>query len=568
MALTEIFVGVLNMSIAAAVVIAVVLLARVLLRRAPKAFSYALWAVVLFRLLCPVSVGVPVSLFGAIYAPVQENTRLTTAVEYYEPYADPVETAPPLNVPEHGATQPITPEHGLDAVEIAAIVWLCGVAAMLLYGVVSYLKLRRRLVGSVALEGNVRLADGAVTPFVLGLFRPQIYLPSSLTESERGYIVLHERRHIRRLDHVFRVLGFVALSLHWFNPLAWLAFALSGRDMEMSCDEAVLRELGEDVRAPYAESLLRFATGKRAAVFSPTFGESGTGTRIRNLMRWKRPGKWVSVASAALCALTLAACAVNPTAENVPPGEYGSAENIGYYMELAASASGVEFEDMDGQILDQIVSEFSNYTANSFFRLNEGEALLARVSADGRSGYVFWLDEGMDNDFTEVEFTGIIFGVTLLEPGGSAHGNSGNGIDATCLTTPNGTIILIEPNDMGFAGLRGLHGTYCEENGPEYIADAVERGVSLYITGRYYLVAAYANEIIGPITESIELSEAELEAVQSGERVPVTAPMEEFMAMLIVDGEVAELYAAGMGDIPQPALEIIAAYCGDLNITG
>ena len=190
------------------------------------------------------------------------------------------------------------------------------------------------------------------------------------------------------------------------------------------------------------------------------------------------------------------------------------------------------------------------------------------MSADGRSGYVFWLDEGMDNDFTEVEFTGIIFGVTLLEQGGSAHGNSGNGIDATCLTTPNGKIILIEPDDMGSAGLRGLHGTYCEENGPEYIADAVERGVSLYITGRYYLVAAYANEIIGPITESIELSEAELEAVQSGERVPVTAPMEEFMAMLIVDGEVAELYAAGMGDIPQPALEIIAAHCGDLNITG
>ena len=252
------FQTVLNMSIAAAVIIAAVLLARLLLRRAPKSFSYALWAVVLFRLLCPVSVSSAVSLLGLLDAPAQENTQYTTVIEYYAPPAAPQLSAPPVSVSSPPAAPVVTAPAtgggpvsgqvytgGMEPLEIASIVWALGVCAMLLYGAASYIRLRRSLVGNMALEGNIRLADSINSPFVLGIFRPKIYLPSDIGEGEREYIVLHERQHIRRGDHVFKALAFIALGLHWFNPLVWLSFVLAGRDMEMSCDEAVLKKLGE-----------------------------------------------------------------------------------------------------------------------------------------------------------------------------------------------------------------------------------------------------------------------------------------------------------------------------------
>ena len=181
------FQTVLNMSIAAAVIIAAVLLARLLLRRAPKEFSYALWAVVLFRLLCPVSVSSAVSLLGLLDAPAQENTQYTTMIEYYAPPAAPQLSAPPVSVSAPPAvSEPVTGggtaggqagAAGVGPGEIAAIVWALGVCAMLIYGAASYIRLRRSLVGNIALEGNIHLADGINSPFVLGIFRPKIYLP-------------------------------------------------------------------------------------------------------------------------------------------------------------------------------------------------------------------------------------------------------------------------------------------------------------------------------------------------------------------------------------------------------
>ena len=442
------FQTVLNMSIAAAVIIAAVLLARLLLRRAPKSFSYALWAVVLFRLLCPVSVSSAVSLLGLLDAPAQENTQYTTVIEYYAPPAVPQLSAPPVSVSAPPAvSEPVTGggtaggqagAAGVGTGETAAIVWALGVCAMLIYGTASYIRLRRSLVGNIALEGNIHLADGINSPFVLGIFRPKIYLPSDICEGERDYIVLHERQHIRRGDHVFKALAFIALSLHWFNPLAWLAFVLAGRDMEMSCDEAVLKKLGEGVRADYSASLLRFAAGRRGALSVPlAFGESGIKGRIKNLLRWKRPRAWMSAAAALLCAIVLAACAVNPAADDGPArGEYGTAEDIGYCLELAASADGVEFGDMDAEILQQILDAKPDR-----IRI-EGEVVLARMSADGRSAYVFLLDEGMEDDFTGYEDASLSAGVTLLEPGGSLERDPDS---TTTLARVKPPLYLIEP---------------------------------------------------------------------------------------------------------------------------
>nr|WP_302648090.1 M56 family metallopeptidase [uncultured Dysosmobacter sp.] len=370
-----------NMSLTASVVILVVLAVRLLLRRAPKVFSYVLWAVVLFRLLCPVSVTSAVSLLGALGAPAQERTAVTSVVEYVpadivrnmapavtplpqEPFpAEPgeniVSTAPGVTQP---AAAPASPLSG--PVAILTLTWLTGMALLLLYSVVSLLRLRRRLVGAVRLEDNIYLADHIPSPFVMGLFRPKIYLPSTLTETERGYILRHEQYHLRRRDHVVKLLSFLALCVHWFNPLVWAAFILAGKDMEMSCDEAVVRELGEDIRADYSASLLSLATGRRIVAGMPlAFGEGDTGGRIRNLLNWKRPQPWIIAVCAVVCVGLIALCAANPKGSGTPTedspadrtetGQWPSVEAYVQQVMLSQTEARYYAENADGTVSGQ-----------------------------------------------------------------------------------------------------------------------------------------------------------------------------------------------------------------------
>ena len=341
-----------NMSLTASVVILAVLAVRLLLRRAPKVFAYALWAVVLFRLLCPVSVTSAVSLLGALGAPAQERTQRTSAVEYVP--ADimirgtapavtqlpqtplPAETGGAVNAaPADAAPEAVPAMSFNEPVFILTLIWLAGMVLLLAYSLVSLLRLRRRLVGTVRLRDNIYLADHIPSPFVMGLFRPKIYLPSTLTETERGYILRHEQYHLRRRDHLVKFLSFLALCIHWFNPLVWAAFVLSGKDMEMSCDEAVVRELGEDIRADYSASLLSLATGRRIVAGMPlAFGEGDTGSRIRNLLNWKRPRPWVMAVCAVVCVGLIALCAANPGGTDAADGEEnGSWPSVEAYVQ-------------------------------------------------------------------------------------------------------------------------------------------------------------------------------------------------------------------------------------------
>ena len=341
-----------NMSLTASVVILAVLAVRLLLRRAPKVFAYALWAVVLFRLLCPVSVTSAVSLMGALGAPAQERTQRTSAVEYVPADIMIRGTAPavtqlpqtPLLAETGGAVSDAPADTAPAAVPVMSfnepvfiltLIWLAGMVLLLAYSLVSLLRLRRRLVGTVRLRDNIYLADHIPSPFVMGLFRPKIYLPSTLTETERGYILRHEQYHLRRRDHLVKFLSFLALCIHWFNPLVWAAFVLSGKDMEMSCDEAVVRELGEDIRADYSASLLSLATGRRIVAGMPlAFGEGDTGSRIRNLLNWKRPRPWVMAVCAVVCVGLIALCAANPGGTDAADGEEnGSWPSVEAYVQ-------------------------------------------------------------------------------------------------------------------------------------------------------------------------------------------------------------------------------------------
>ena len=217
----------LNMSLTASVVIVFVLLLRLLLKKAPKVISYALWGIVLFRLLCPISIASGLSLFGLLDTPVATSGTLASSIAYIP--SDIVHTEyPTVVLPAPGIGEAISEtlpqgeeQLAADPLEaptaIATYIWMAGVVAMGIYAVVSYLRLRRKLMTASLVRENIYLADEITSPFVMGLIHPKIYLPSSLGEREQSYVVMHEQHHIRRLDHIMKVLAFIALSIHWFN---------------------------------------------------------------------------------------------------------------------------------------------------------------------------------------------------------------------------------------------------------------------------------------------------------------------------------------------------------------
>lgn len=368
----RVFPAVLNMSLTASVVIVFVLLARLLLRRAPRIISYALWAVVLFRLLCPVSLSAGFSLLNLVDAPAETATPHTSVVEYIprETVQRPAVPAAPITgtvtAPAESAAPadpPAAQRRSLDLGTAAALVWAAGIVAMVVHSAVNYRRLRRRLVGVVPLAGNIYLADHIGSPFVMGLLRPRIYLPSALPAGERDYILRHEQHHIRRLDPLVKAVAFGALCIHWFNPLVWLAFFLASRDMEMSCDEAVMNKLGEDVRADYSASLLRLATGRPTVGGTPlAFGEGDTRSRIRNILRWQRPRLWLTVVAAAACVAVIAACAANPRGENTTGEEPPPVHQDGETEDPQAMG---QYAGMEAYVNSKLAAETVQYYSNS-----------------------------------------------------------------------------------------------------------------------------------------------------------------------------------------------------------
>ena len=322
----RLYMGVLDMSKTAAMVIAVVLLVRLLLKKAPKVFSYALWAVVLFRLLCPISFETPVSIVPQLpdtstgYNLADESIDLAGAgMAAYQAVGDllngglGVQHIPTTEVTEDGMTRYVMADWWSVWILFGKYVWAAGMAVMLLYSAFSYRRIKKQIEIAVPIRDNIWIADDIKSPFVIGFVRPRIYLPGNLGEKEQEYIILHEQHHIRRFDHIFKALAFLALTIHWFNPLAWLAFGLACKDMEMSCDEAVIRKLGGKVRADYSASLLSLATGRRIIAGTPlAFGEGDTKGRIKNLAKWKKPAVWVIAVAALLCVVLSVSLLTDP----------------------------------------------------------------------------------------------------------------------------------------------------------------------------------------------------------------------------------------------------------------
>lgn len=350
-----VFQQVVSMSLTASLVILAICGARLLLRQAPKKFSYWLWAGAAFRLVCPFSFPAAFSLLAlAPAAQTVAETGPLTEVSYL-PGAGLPAAAPGVGAADAALPQAAGAGQALGLWEVLGLVWLLGAAALLIGALVAYLRVKGQVATAVKFAHNVYECGAFRSPFVLGFFRPKIYIPFGLEPRQREHVLCHESAHIQRRDYLVKPLGFLLLAIHWFNPLVWLAFHLMSRDMEMSCDEKVLSQLGEEARREYSLSLLSIGSRRRFPAPNPlAFGETGVKERVVNVMKFRRAKRWVTVAAAVAVVAVTAACAANPAGESLLPsaspassGDSGGAGGTS----SATLATGI-YDEVDQHLLE------------------------------------------------------------------------------------------------------------------------------------------------------------------------------------------------------------------------
>lgn len=309
------FLQTMGMSLRASWVIMAVIVFRALLKRAPQKYAYRLWAVVGFRLCCPVSFQSAFSLFSLV-GPATHPAASGNAIASTAP-AGALSPAIGQLIQAGHIVQETETVKAASAVSngwvpIAATLWCLGVLLFILWGIASYVRLSLRLRSAVRWAQGIYQSECAGTPFVMGFVRPRIYIPYHMSPDSLHYAIAHERCHIRRMDPLIKLFAYLLLAVHWMNPLCWAAFFLMNRDMEMSCDEDVLaRE--ENAQSAYSATLLDVALSQRPAVSGPpAFGKRVLRARIRNALHWKKPSRWMTASAAVLCAAGLFFLAANP----------------------------------------------------------------------------------------------------------------------------------------------------------------------------------------------------------------------------------------------------------------
>lgn len=301
--MTELFLHVVNGSISASWLVLAVLLARLVLKRAPKWAHVLLWGIVGVRLIFPFSLESALSLIPS--AETISPTILTDATpRVYTGFPNLNQSINPV-LTQATASAPDAAPNLLEIwLPVLAVLWFFGMAGLLGWSAVSYLRLRRRVSTAVRLEDNLYQSDTVLSPFVLGLMHPRIYLPFCLDQDTMHHVVAHERAHIQRRDHWWKPLGFVLLSVYWFNPLLWLAYLLLCRDIELACDEKVVRGMEPQQRADYSQALLSCSVRHPTIAACPlAFGEVGVKQRVKSVLRYQRPTVLAVAASVVVCVL-------------------------------------------------------------------------------------------------------------------------------------------------------------------------------------------------------------------------------------------------------------------------
>ena len=322
--MAAVFLKLLNLSISASWLVLAVLALRLVSKRSPKWMNVLLWGIVALRLMLPFSIESALSL-------IPSAETVSPAVVQFDPAptitsgVSVIDNAVNPALSEHFAAAPTASVNPLYVwTEIAGWVWLIGLGAMLLYALVSYLRLRRRVSVSLCVRENIYLCDAISSPFILGVVKPRIYLPSGLDEVQRQNVLSHERAHLTRRDHWWKPLGFVLLAVYWFNPVLWLAYTLLCRDIELACDERVIRTMDESAVKTYSTVLLACSMPRKAVITCPlAFGEVGVKERVKNALHYKKPAFWVVAASVAVCVVVAVCFLTNPRTDTDAAGLVG-----------------------------------------------------------------------------------------------------------------------------------------------------------------------------------------------------------------------------------------------------
>ena len=314
--MNELFLKIVNMSISASWLVLVVLILRFVLKKAPKWVNILLWGIVAIRLICPFSFESALSLIPSAetfpekvisgpsfdvqtgITPVDNRINDYLGDRYFE-----------------GVTVPAN--NGNNIMTILTIVWTIGILLLVAYTVISYWRLRRKVDTAVRYKDNIFQSENVKSPFVLGIIKPRIYLPFNMNGQDLEHVVAHEQAHIHRKDHWWKPFGFLLLTIHWFNPLVWLAYVLLCRDIELACDERVIKELGNEQRADYTQALVACSVNRRMIAACPlAFGEVGVKDRVKSVMNYKKPAFWGVVLAVIVCVFVAVCFLTNPVTKN------------------------------------------------------------------------------------------------------------------------------------------------------------------------------------------------------------------------------------------------------------
>lgn len=346
----EIFLTILNRSIAAGWLILAVIALRLLLRKVPKWINCLLWGIVAVRLICPFSMESALSLIPrGETIPIENIYSEDERITGNYPSIPVVDSGMPVidRAVSHAVRETKSISVLRSNIRIFAGFWIAGMILMFAYAIASYLRLWRKVRASICLQDNVYLNDDVKSPFILGVVRPHIYIPSDMEEKHWDSIIAHENAHLRRHDHWWKPLGYVLLAVYWFHPLMWLAYVLLCRDIEFACDEKVVRDMEREEIASYSQALLDCSFQRRRIMVCPlAFGELGVKERIRTLLHYKKPAFWIVAAAVGVCVAVAVCFLTNPVKE----GQTSAKSNIGQLGEGMSSGE-------DGQLLQETVHD-------------------------------------------------------------------------------------------------------------------------------------------------------------------------------------------------------------------
>lgn len=392
----EVFAKLLNMSLTASILVLIVIILRFAIKRAPRKYICILWALVALRLICPFSISSSVSAYNILHQDTISNGR----IEYFEYNGKTEKPQLTFEVPAL-VNDNISPDSMTVGTQTSGLymptlvyIWVIGVIGMLAYAVVSFAHLRKEVRASIEKEVNIFMCDDINSPFILGIIRPRIYLPSGISEEVKENVIAHERAHIKRLDYIWKPLGFVLLSVYWFNPVMWIAYIFLCKDIETACDEKVISKMDKNHIASYSQALLVCASQRRMITACPiAFGETDVKGRIRKVLNYKKPAFWIIIASIIVCIIVGICFLTNPKGNNIKLLENASpstsAMSFHYFDGKNTEIKWLYDEKEEQKIIDEINNVVTKKGDSSL--ITEFTAPCYGLEITDKDGYMIWL---------------------------------------------------------------------------------------------------------------------------------------------------------------------------------